>query len=305
MSTQTPARRDNRETSPAEIKEYLSAAEQQIASMLPNGMTADKVIQVVALCAYANPLLLKCRKASILESVMRASALGLDLSPGLMEAALVPRWSKDAGGYVCTYQSMYQGLIKLAMQSDKVEIIRTALVYEGDNFTYRFEEGARGAGLRLIHEPCLRGQKGEIVGAYAVGKLASGETLIEYMSREELEVHRDRFAPRNKQGAVVGPWTTDFAAMCRKTVAKAVCKYLPKSVALSEAIAQEYVHEPQAGPAIEAEPKARTTRAEALTARLTPPGLPALEMAQDDDEDDSEPELDDEAILRSEGGNDA
>lgn len=299
----TPALRENnaesrggREITAKELRVYVEAAGDQLARLLPGGASPEKVAQVVALCAHSNPKILACSKASIMESILKATALGLDLTPGFNEAALVPRWTKT--GYVCTFQSMYQGVIKLAHQSPLVASVRTALVADRDEFAYEWDESGTGASLRLTHKVNVQPGPGRMVGVYAVGKLTNGERFIEYMTLDDCLQFRERHAPRDKQGQMTGPWVTDFPPMCRKTVAKAVCKYMPKSTKLQElSAAERYEIEAIAEGKVVSIGDAALTRSAALGARLAQRATPALEAPVVEAEDpmrseDQPPEAD-------------
>lgn len=300
----TPARIDEpaesgerREITPRDLRVYVEAAGDQLMRLLPANVKPEKVAQVVALCATNNPKILACSKVSIMESVLKATALGLDLTPGFNEAALVPRWTKG-GGYVCTFQSMYQGVIKLAHQSPLVASVRTALITTRDEFSYEWDESGSGASLVLTHKVNVQPGDGRMVGVYAVGKLTNGERFIEHMTLDDCLQFRERHAPRDKQDKITGPWVTDFPTMCRKTVVKAVCKYMPKSTKLQElSAAERYEIEAIADSRVVAVGEAAPTRSAALGARLAQRATPALEAPVVEAEDpmrseDQPPEAD-------------
>ena len=94
---------------------------------------------------------------------------------------------------------------------------------------------------RLVHKPFLTGDRGDIVGFYAVAKLKGGGVQFEFMSLSEVIAVRDgssgwatakRFGKEAKS-----PWGASFSEMGRKTVIRRLCKYLPMSVELATAIA--------------------------------------------------------------------
>jgi signal peptidase I len=93
---------------------------------------------------------------------------------------------------------------------------------EGDKlfvnkFIYRF------------HHP----ERGDIVAAYMVVQMEGEAIQVEVMTREDIIAIRDR-----SRASKAGPWVTDFAEMCRKTVVRRGCKYLPMDTEEAEPLAR-------------------------------------------------------------------
>jgi recombination protein RecT len=257
----TPAK-----TPPRDLRVFLESARDRLAEALPRHLGPERLIQLVSAMAFENPKLAECDQGSVLASLLKAASLGLDLTTGMMEGYLIPRWNKHAGRHVCTFMVGYQGLVKLARQAG-CRGIRSAVVYQNDTFTYRYDPE-----LVLQHIPAT-GPRGGIVGVYATGQTPDGTHIVEYLSAEEVEAVRAR-----SQSPDEGPWRTDWAEMARKTALKRLCKALPRSVELQSAIAwdnQEY--QP---PAAALTPPPASSRSAALGARLAP--TPALEAPAED-----------------------
>ncbi len=177
-------------------------------------MQAIKANSFLADTAYNNP-------DSLINAVSNVASVGLSLNPALKHAYLVPRDKK-----VCL-DFGYKGLVHLAIDSGAVVFVQAEIVYQKDNFILK------GRGQEPIHErnPFAK-DRGEIVGAYCVAKLASGDFLVETMSLEEICAIRDKTQAYKafKEGKVKSAiWATDFAEMAKKTIIRRASKSWPMS----------------------------------------------------------------------------
>lgn len=212
------------------IKMHLQEQICELAKACPEGMKPDRLIQIAGIICYRTPKLQQCDKASILLSVTQAASLGLDLSPGLAEGYLIPRWNKETRAQECTFVPSYQGLAKLARNAGSLRYLIAKIVHQNDSFeTWNDPEP------NLKHVECRNGDPGPMTWVYAVAKLPTGEILYEVMSRTEVESIRDRSESWKKEPGT-GPWATDFNEMAKKTVIKRLCKMLPRSPELAKAI---------------------------------------------------------------------
>ncbi|MEM6260471.1 MAG: recombinase RecT [Planctomycetota bacterium] len=215
-SNNTPARRVNYDQKPgsvATLKTMLEGVEQTMANVLPRHLTAERMVKLVLVAANRTPKLLQCRGMTIIESVMRASELGLDCSGTLGEAYLVPY--KDT----CQLIPGYRGLAKLARQSGEVKRIEAEVVYEADHFKYR-----KGAEFVLEFEPSLVADRGEVIGAYALVEFKDGGIQADFLTASDIERVRQMSMGRN-----AGPWKDHWDEMAKKTVFRRLAKWLPLS----------------------------------------------------------------------------
>lgn len=203
----------------------LEQARDRLDAALPRHLTPERVLQVVQTLYFRTPKLQECPPESIVMAVMQASELGLDLSPVMGEAYLIPRWNSKARVLECQFEPGYKGLVKLARQSGDVGSIRAELVREDDPFVYRYTPD-----LELHHQPIV-GSEAPVIAVYAVAKLGNGERLAAVLSAAEVEAIRGR----SKSGDS-GPWVTDWGEMAKKTAVKRLCKMLPRSLELATAI---------------------------------------------------------------------
>lgn len=178
----------------------------------------------------SNDYLLKAAKTNpeALEyALINLASIGISLNPALKESYLVPR-----GGKICLDIS-YMGLIKLATDTGSIIWVQAEIVKKNDEFTYN------GVGQAPTHKMDPFSDRGEVVGVYAVAKLASGEFLSTIMSKTECDSIRDK----SSQAAKSGPWQTFPEEMYKKTVVKRASKLWPKSERLDTAVEVLNQHE--------------------------------------------------------------
>jgi recombination protein RecT len=177
-----------------------------------------------------NDYLLKAAKSNptALEyAIINLSSIGISLNPALKESYLVPR-----GGKICLDIS-YIGLIKLATDAGAIVWAQAEIVKKNDKFTFN------GVGQAPTHNADFFSDRGEIVGVYAVAKLATGEFLSTVMSKADCDTIRDK----SSQAAKSGPWQTFPEEMYKKTVLKRAAKLWPRSERIQTAVEVLNEHE--------------------------------------------------------------
>ena len=213
---------------PDEMVSFLASRRSELAAVCSKTMTPERVIQLATICTYKTPKIMECDGESIMASVCQAAALGYDLSPSAGECYLIPRWNKKTSTTECTLQVGYQGLTKSARSSGAIRLIQAILVRQDDIFSVTYRDGTP----TITHTPNLETDANPtIVRVYAVAKLATGETMTEVMSADEIEYIRSKSEKPDS-----GPWNDFWGEMAKKTVIRRLCKSLPKSVELTRAI---------------------------------------------------------------------
>ena len=193
-----------------------------------------------ALQAIANnSLLQKCDPHSIRDSVINIASIGLSLNPVLKHAALVPRYSTQAKGYLCHCDPMYQGLIATGTDGEKVVNIWAEVVRERDREDGNFKYFG-GTEPRVIHTPdpfMSEEMRGPIIGAYCVAEIAgSTHPHVTFMSIDQIHKARDKSEYWKKKEE--GPWKDFEEEMCKKTVIKRASKTWPKGTGRLERAVQ-------------------------------------------------------------------
>lgn len=199
------------------------AVMKKLNDVLGSEKKAASFISSVISVANGNNQLRNANPMTILGSAMVAATLDLPVVPTLGLAYIVP-YKGQAG-----FQLGYKGLIELAERSGQFKNIIDEVVYEGqlvkkNKFTgeYEFDEDAK--------------KSDKVIGYMARMDLITGFSKTIYWTKEEVEAHAKKFSQAFRSG-YTSPWKSDFDAMARKTVLKALfAKYAPKSVAIQQAI---------------------------------------------------------------------
>jgi len=196
------------------VEKGLSERMDQLRKMLPANYNVDRFIAQAKMIVARSPDLLECTSNSLIIGMIEAAEIGLDLAPALQQCCLVGRKDKNTGNKIARFQPMTRGLITLVVGSSGARAITAQVVRKGDTFDY--DEGAQ----TLSH---VRGESEldeDITHAYARAVLPSGEPIFEVMTRAKIETIR-------KKAATDYIWKSSFAEMARKTVVRAIIKYLP------------------------------------------------------------------------------
>lgn len=231
MSTVALQTQSNQTQALTTLGELLNRYKEQIAMALPRHLTPERMIRVALTAVSRNPTLQKCNPATIAGCVVQASILGLEPDGVLGEAYLVPFYNRKAngnkGGYECQLIPGYQGLLKLVRNTGELKMVDVQEVCENDEFD--FEKGMEPF---LRHKPAV-GDRGEIVSYWAGAVLINGGKQFEVMTKEQIELHRDKYS----RSADNGPWITSPEWMFKKTVLRKLVKLLPKSAQAQLAVA--------------------------------------------------------------------
>ena len=220
----------------------------EIAKMLPKHLNAERLLKVAQIAATTTPALAKCDVASLVGAIGQCAQMGLEPNTVLGHAYLVPfnTKRKDANGgerWVNSVQVIigYKGLIDLARRSGQIVSIAAHEVCDADRF-----ELVYGLDEKLNHTPAM-GNRGEVIGFYAVAKLKDGGHCFEFMSRHQVETIRDGsqgFQQAKKYGKEAAhPWSAHFVEMGRKTVIRRLAKFLPLSVEFQTGVALDAMAE--------------------------------------------------------------
>ena len=219
-----------------QIAHLLQSKRGEIAKMLPKHLNAERLLKVAQIAATTTPALAKCDVASLVGAIGQCAQMGLEPNTVLGHAYLVPfnTKRKDAQGverWVNSVQVIigYKGLIDLARRSGQIVSIAAHEVCEADHFDLVY-----GLDEKLEHRPAM-GERGEVIGFYAVAKLKDGGHCFEFMSRLQVERIQAAADAKNKFPSKV--WKEHFTEMGRKTVIRRLAKYLPLSIEFQTAAA--------------------------------------------------------------------
>ena len=215
----------NKETAVAEKKpktifDVIQAGAKQFATALPKHINTDRFVRIAITTIRQNPKLAQCSQESLLGALMVSAQLGLE--PGTLgQCYLIPFENKRMGTVECQFQIGYKGLIELLRRSGQLSDIYSYTVYENDDFNIEY-----GLSRTLTHKPNFD-ERGEIKGFYAVAILKDGTKAFEYMTKEEIVKHEEKYRKGSYKNDV---WNKNFEEMAQKTVVKKLLKWLPVSV---------------------------------------------------------------------------
>lgn len=214
----------------AGLRLALKAGWKQITGSLPTHMSEDRFFNLVLGQAAKDSGVFKCTGLSILNAMQQAASLGLEINAATGEAYLVPYRDSHSGKTIATLLPGYKGLAKLVLQSPQVLAVSARLVYKGEK--YKVHYGTRD---EIEHEPDFDVERTPktVVAAYAIAKMQGGAVQFEVMTRKQLDAIKKKALEKTKGS---GPWTTDEEEMLRKTPFRRLCKYLPLTPQLADAI---------------------------------------------------------------------
>ena len=211
------------------IFDVIQAGAKQFATALPKHINSDRFVRIAITTIRQNPKLAQCNQESLLGALMVSAQLGLE--PGTLgQCYLIPFENKKAGTVECQFQIGYKGLIELLRRSGQLSDIYSYTVYENDDFNIEY-----GLSRTLTHKPNFD-ERGEIKGFYAVAILKDGAKAFEYMTKDEVVKHEEKYRKGSYKNDV---WNKNFEEMAQKTVVKKLLKWLPVSVEFLEMAAKD------------------------------------------------------------------
>ena len=197
-----------------EVRTAIEKMAPQFKAALPAHIPVERFVRTTLTAVQTNPDLINADRRTLFASATRAAQMGL--LPDGREGAIVTFGNK------CQFMPMLGGVLKLVRNSGELASIDAQIVYKADKFTYR-----PGIDLVPAHEPDWFGERGEVVGVYAVAKMKDGSAYVEILSKKQVEQVRN--VSRAKAS---GPWVTWWDEMARKTAIRRLAKRLPLSTDL-------------------------------------------------------------------------
>ena len=218
-----------KEEKPKTIFDLIQLSKKQFNNALPQHIKTDRFVRIAITTIRLNPKLAKCNPESLIGALMVSAQLGLE--PGTLgQCYLIPFENKKAGTVECQFQIGYKGLIELLRRSGQLSDIYSYTVYENDDFNIEY-----GLSRTLTHKPNFD-ERGEIKGFYAVAILKDGAKAFEYMTKDEITKHEEKYRKGSYKNDV---WNKNFEEMAQKTVVKKLLKWLPVSVEFLEMAAKD------------------------------------------------------------------
>lgn len=218
------------------IAQLFEEMKPAIAQAIPKHMTPDRLLRIATTAIKTTPKLKVCTAESLLASVMQCAQLGLE--PGVLgHAYLIPynNKKKDTNGkeywvQEAQFQIGYKGLLDLVRRTGEIMSISAHAVHKNDKFEVEY-----GINEKLKHIPEFDGDRGEVTKYYAYAKFKDGGYSFLVMGKKDIERHRDQYSKTAK----FGPWVDQFDEMAKKTVIKALVKYMPISIELQNKVSMD------------------------------------------------------------------
>lgn len=211
-----------------DIKTLIESTAPKIKQVLAKHIDSERFIRLCIFNITRNPALLDCTPLSLLQCVMTAAELGVNLGGSTGEAYPVPFKNSKTGKREAQFILGYKGLNKLVQEADEqIERISAHVVRKGDEFYFEL-----GLDEKLRHVPTAD-IDAPITHAYAIVTYTNGRKRFEVMSKAEV----DRIRKRSRAGDS-GPWVTDYDEMAKKTVFRRLAKWLPLTPKAASAIEQ-------------------------------------------------------------------
>jgi recombination protein RecT len=208
----------------------LDTNRQGIAASLPRGFDADRFSRLLLTAANTNPALFDCDPTSFLAAGVAAAQLGLEPNDARGLAYLIP-FSDRKRGKVVQLIIGYRGLMDLARRSGMVTAINAFPVFESDEFTYTL-----GLEPTLHHVPGDHDEDAaKLTHVYATARVM-GDPQFVVMTRRQIEKVRLGSSGGRSD---YSPWATHYTEMALKTAIRRLCKWLPQTVEVAQALAHE------------------------------------------------------------------
>ena len=167
------------------------------------GKKAAGFMSSILSAVNTNPSLKDCEPNSIISAAAIAASLDLPINQNIGFAAIVPYSGRGS------FQTMWRGLVQLAMRTGQYKTINVSEVYEGEIKSSNHITGEIDFDLS--------GKKSDtIIGYVAYMKLINGFEKYNYMTKADVEKHGKKYSKSYN----TGQWKNDFDSMARKTVIK-------------------------------------------------------------------------------------
>lgn len=210
---------------------------------------------------YLSDYLKDADPSTIMTSALTAAALDLPVDPNIGMSYIIPYNVK--GRKVARFQIGYKGYIQLALRSGQYTTINVVEIYQGEEVKVD----------RLTGKVVLNGKRNgdDVIGYVAYFRLLNGFEKYLYMGKHEITEHAKKFS--KSYGNATSVWTTNFDAMAKKTVLKAlISKYGILSIQMQGVIESD--HEPEA----EEVTRDLIQEHEVIDGELSDPQQPAFNM---------------------------
>lgn len=224
---------------PKSLQALIESSAKELGRALPEHMRAERIVRIALTCIRTNPELSKCTPESFLGALFTSAQIGVEPIAG--RAYLLPFNSKrkqpDGTWHTvkeCQFILGYRGVVDLFYRHEKAINLAWGVRHTNDPF-----EIVLGTEPKLTHIP-IDGDRGVVVGFWALANLANGGKAFHYMTLDECiqhgKDHSKTYDKKNNAWYDTSPWLKDPEPMCLKTVLTQGAKIWPVSIELQRAL---------------------------------------------------------------------
>lgn len=233
VTTQQMQPRDERTV----LRNQLTKMAGEFKMALPQHIPAEKFARVVLTAVQQNPDLMYADRRTLLMAATKCAQDGL--LPDGREAAFVifntkikGQDGKDEWVKACQYLPMVAGVLKRVRNGGVVSSLEAHVIYANDHFVW-----IQGTESSLEHKPLFPGDRGEMIGAYAVARFKDGSAPV-FRVMDKARIEKARNVSRTKNGPLWTQWTDEA---WQKTVIRNLAKYLPADAEIEPIAARDDV----------------------------------------------------------------
>jgi len=207
-----------------------------LGDLLPEQMRDKRRLGRLAMITLRkNPKLLKADPYTFMGALFQAAQLGLEIDVNGQCFILPYRSKKSRYEYEANFQVGYPGYLELYYRHEKSGYIQWDVVKENDIF-----EWEKGTNAHLTHKPADEEQRGKTTHYWVMATLKDGWEPFAVMTAKACMDHGKRYSKcydkKNNRFYPDSSWNTSPDIMCLKTVWIQLCKVLPKSVQIKQAL---------------------------------------------------------------------
>jgi len=171
---------DNALATKKDLKSLLDSAAIQSRFNKVLGRNSGAFIAAILNASVINPEIKACEPMSVITAALQAAIMDLSISPALGQAAIIPYGKK------AQFQIMKNGIIQLALRTEKYRYIHVDSIYEGETW---IED-------RFTGKMTLGGRKtsNQIIGKVAYLQLLSGYEKYLIMSIDDILAHARKYS---------------------------------------------------------------------------------------------------------------
>lgn len=200
------------------------SAQKQFSMALPSHIKPAQ-FQRVAWTAIQNVYQIdQCSPKSVMNALIKSAQDGL--LPDGSEAAIV-KYKTSA-----QYMPMVRGVIKKMLNSGMISDVNAHIIYQNDDFDAKMINGI----WDIRHTPKLFGERGDVIGCYAVALYKDGAIHVEVMTKADIDKRKAKAKSQNV-------WNEWYEEMAKKTVIHALAKRVPCSPEFYEFVKADQVRD--------------------------------------------------------------